>query len=596
MPDFIFCSDPGKQKQFPDLYARYFDEALGGEAILFQGPWGAILTSGSLYDGFWPFEDEGHIVVVHGGPLINIPDRPEVTGRDRYSRLILDEIRQRAPVDWFHAIGGPFALLVVDKKAKQVRLVSDLMGLLPLFALEDGSDWIVSTKLTPISRLAPTRAALDPVAACEFVLHGSTAFPHCLFSGVRRILPGVEIMRDDESRSRERRYWSPAEENPFRDIREAADVLRDTLVENVARVVHGKKVGMFLSGGEDSRTIMAATPAPTDVQCFTLADEFNREASIAQKAAAIAGRPWFLGKRSPDHYIKDLDYGCRVIGSEVCLDKMHFLGMPAEFNLLGYDAVVGGTFSDFLLKGYAASTVDHKIRGFRIWPSREMDTNERGMYVTTEAYIHDMNSYLSGDFVAQIGQRKRDHFEFIRTVRPASAAEWWNIWPASQTSGSDQFLQTTRCFRSYEPFNMNNLVALGSAVPLSWKLNRRLFHRAFHGTLGRLGWQPHPDGWLPALGNWGNVTAGVAVGGSRLVRKVFSRKAPINDYSWPLWSTLVHRPLFHSIAEEYRPEFSALTGGFLHGADDLLLGDVLEGTQKLRLLQVLHTVRETRGG
>ena len=596
MPDFIYCSDPGSKSRFAEIHDRYFDSRLTGEAIVCAGRWGAVLTSGSLYEGFQPFEDEDHVAVVHGGPVLNLPGEPETTGPDRYTRALLTEALRGPDVDWFRLVGGPFALLIVDKQSGRVRLVSDVLGMMPIFSLQDGEHWIAATKLTPINRLAPTRAPLDPLSACEFVLHGSVAFPHCVYAGVQRVLPGLELDRAPDGRLEQRTYWSPGEENPYRNIDEAAEDLRDTMLENVRRVVTGRRVGMFLSGGEDSRTVMAATPRDTDVQCFTLADTFNRESRIAEKAAKIGRRPWILGQRHPDHYIKDFDYGCRVIGSETCLDKMHFLGMPEEIDLLAYDAVVGGTFSDFLLQGYSAPTVEHRFHGFRIWPSREMDRERADARISVAAYTRRMERHLTTDFAAGVCQRQRAHFEFIRTLRPSSATEWWNIWPASQTSGSDQFLQTTRCFRSYEPFNMNNIVAIGCAVPLDWKLNRRLFHRSFHGVLGRLGWFPHPDGWLPALGNWGNICAGVGIGGTRFVRKAFRKKLAVSDYSWPIWAQLVQRPLFRSLAEEYKPEFPALAEAFRSDVDSLLFGDGLEATQKLRLLQTLHNVRESRRG
>lgn len=54
-----------------------------------------------------------------------------------------------------------------------------------------------------------------------------------------------------------------------------------------------------------------------------------------------------------------------------------------------------------------------------------------------------------------------------------------------------------RLFRSYEPFLGNGVVRISSAVPVGWKLNRKLFNRAMRPFLKQSRFIVHGDGWFP---------------------------------------------------------------------------------------------------
>jgi len=50
---------------------------------------------------------------------------------------------------------------------------------------------------------------------------------------------------------------------------------------------------------------------------------------------------------------------------------------------------------------------------------------------------------------------------------------------------------------SYEPFLGNGVVRISSAVPVGWKLNRKLFNRAMRPFLKQSRFIVHGDGWFP---------------------------------------------------------------------------------------------------
>jgi asparagine synthetase B (glutamine-hydrolysing) len=595
MSDFIYTSDPAQADRLAEIYARYFDSELGGPAYQVAGNWGAVLACGDLYEGFQPYEEPALLMIVFGGPLLNLAAAVNTNGPNGMTRALLAASREDPHFDWHAHVGGPFAAVTVDKGTGTVRVVTDSLGVLPVFRAGRGSACVFGTKLTPVAHLSPGGASVDEVAACEFVLHGKVAFPHTLYNGVERLAPGLDCTRDPSGRWRERTYWRPLEENRYSGIDEAARDLSDRIVENVSRIVAGRpRIAAFLSGGEDSRTLLATLPPGLEVHCFTVADYLNREARTARRAASMSGHSWVLAQRSADHYIKNFDYACRVVGSETCLDQLHFLGLPQTLGLGTFEAVLSGTCADYLFKGYTVDMIERKIRGFKVWPSRETPVTERGVYPHFEHHMAALSAILTAEPADAIAQRNWRHIELVRTFRPRSVAEWRRIWPASQESGMCQLIQTTRCFRSYVPFIMNNIIDISCSVPVAWKLNRRLYHRAFHKLVGRLGWMQHADGWFPALGVWGNIAAAVPMGGFRLMERAVRKREAGGDYAWPVWLSLTRRPLFHGLVEEFRDEFTPLAGCFRQDEEALFAGDSLLPTQKLRLLQVLFYLREAR--
>lgn len=64
---------------------------------------------------------------------------------------------------------------------------------------------------------------------------------------------------------------------------------------------------------------------------------------------------------------------------------------------------------------------------------------------------------------------------------------------------------TRRLFSSYEPYLCKEVVKLFAAAPASWKLNRRLFRKAFHPYLSKSIWIRHGDGRLPYFPWWVNM-------------------------------------------------------------------------------------------
>lgn len=157
-----------------------------------------------------------------------------------------------------------------------------------------------------------------------------------------------------------------------------------------------------------------------------------------------------------------------------------------------YPAVFGGYLSDSLLKGYYA----HKSalrRRFKVLPDRFVEGETRSKPIKT--------NYFSSEVLDELGERRRTHLDVVRKFRPATVHEWFVLWPATMRQAIPNHCCNRRLFASYEVFMSHEVLKVSASVPTDWKLNRKLFHKAFKDCLRQSKWVFHSDGRLPYFGS-----------------------------------------------------------------------------------------------
>jgi hypothetical protein len=157
-------------------------------------------------------------------------------------------------------------------------------------------------------------------------------------------------------------------------------------------------------------------------------------------------------------------------------------------------------------------------------------------------------------------------------------------------SGMSNVYVNRRLFRSYEPFLCKEAVKIGAAVPVGWKLNRRLFNRAAKPFLEKSKWIMHGDGRLPYFSWWTNMPVQFCVWSWRLLRRVsgFHRS---NQGSWTDWKLLFINPAWESTMATLcdTPVLDDLMkpgAGFAQ----LMIGNELTDAQRLNLAQLCQVL------
>lgn len=489
LSDFVFSKNPRLQGTLSKSFKAIYQNDLP-EIIEFHGRWGSLAVSKNLYKGFQPYENDKHIVVVIGGPLLMFENntflKNEKTGNEGtkavYKRWLQNQL------SWDDDLSGPFVVLIIDKETGEFSCITDVMSFIPVFILIDNDNIMLSTHVDALANAGDQSTMIDDVSVADFILNGIVTFPHTFYVNIKQLNPASEY-RYKQNTFNSNYYWLPKEEFKYQSIEHAATDLRKAITTYVDKILDNtKNIAQFISGGEDSRTLAGLLTSVPNRKAFIFLDQMNREGSAAKKAAYAYGANFQLFTRSKFHYLDILPACTDLVGSGSEYIHAHTYGFHEICKLDQFDAVFGGLFSDALLKGARIK----KIKGSNRLPF--IPQIKRKSY---KPFGTISNGVIKDEILREVDHRRKTHFEFLESIRNDSAAEWFELWPSSQNFNIPNLHANRRLFRSFEPFMATEVVKISAKVPQKWKLNRKLFHCFAKPYLKQTKWLLHSEGRLP---------------------------------------------------------------------------------------------------
>jgi len=310
---------------------------------------------------------------------------------------------------------------------------------------------------------------------------------------------------------------------------------------------------------------------------YVFLDSFNREGEIAQKATEGYGVNFKFYVRKPSHYLDIWPFAGMLLGRGYDPFHLHNYGLHKLCNLLQYPAVFGGYYSDALLKG--SRVRKHKINALLPFFPK---IKKRG-FSQTHALMSEALGKRDNE---ELRHRHLSHYNRIAAIRPESANEWFELWPASMNLTMSYYNGNRRLFRSYEPYLAHEIVKIAAAVPQQWKLNRRLFHAMAKPLLRKTKHLLHGEGWMPYYPWYANF---FIHGLTRVKRRIESQIGHIKGHQgpWGDWQKLFNSRGWKNFQDKICPTGDDLFGVFQESAGKLMAGKKLTQIQKLHLLQVL---------
>jgi len=155
-------------------------------------------------------------------------------------------------------MNGMFAFAIWDEREGRLLLARDRLGIKPLLYSISGRRLAFASELQALMRSGLVEPKISLEALDEYLTFLYVGSPQTMVSGVRKLAPGHVLIFDGEG-VRTRRYWHPAmHRGKARDLEETTEKLRELLGDSVRkRLVADVEVGVFLSGGMDSSTVVA---------------------------------------------------------------------------------------------------------------------------------------------------------------------------------------------------------------------------------------------------------------------------------------------------------------------------------------------------
>lgn len=491
----------------------------------------------------------------------------------------------------FDRLNGTFA--IVSAGATGLNIVTDPLGFTQVFAGQDRGGQIVAlgTHADLVAVLCGSSEEVDLVSIAQFLLHGHCTFPHTMHARVKELLPGAVHTLSPRADGRPRLvhtpYWMPpAEIRHDADETELVQTLRKTFVAAVADRCRQGRVGVALSGGLDSRLVMAAVPAERECLGLTLCDTVNREVRTARAVAAAYGRSWQPLVRGTDYVGATVVDIVRLVGLECEFVHAHLLGFADQITAQ-VRVLFTGDLLDTLLRAYTASDFDRRPRLAGILP---------GSYEKIPFdYVRPPSDFdsrvLTREVLEGVVERRRSVFERNRHEERGSMAEWLKNYPFRHWVE----VATWAAHRRVLPLRLvgadRRLLDFAFRCPVELKLGNRVFLKAAHGLYGKGSRVPSAnDGVRPGSGHWSRLVQRAvrkSQDGTTRVLERLGRKGPV-QHSWHDYQRYWRESrVLAQLMEEYEPQLAELGGGLFRGdATGLLRREALHWCDGFRLLQL----------
>ncbi len=251
-----------------------------------------------LLTGDQPLSNEsGDVTLVFNGEIYNYRElREELLRRGHRFKthsdgeVIVHLYEERGP-DFVRELNGMFSIALWDDRAKRLVLARDRAGEKPLYYWQRDHTLVFASEIKALFEYPGIGRSLDREALDQYFFYGYFPTPRSVYGEIKK-LPAAHRLVAECGRMRLEAYWRledslrPPGRPPVTPREEQALVaeLRGRLREaSVSRLVSDVPLGVFLSGGIDSSTIVATMSelTPGNVNTFSVAfpdKTFNEEA------------------------------------------------------------------------------------------------------------------------------------------------------------------------------------------------------------------------------------------------------------------------------------------------------------------------------
>jgi asparagine synthase (glutamine-hydrolysing) len=224
----------------------------------------------------------------HGDSTANAK---RLDGRDASTARYLLNLYEETGTAILPRLNGWFAGVLVDLRNRTTLLFNDRFGLHRVYYLEDRGSFAFSSEAKALLSIRPEARRIDARALGEFVAFGSVFKNRTLFPNVF-VLPGGSAWTfGGPTDINKRQYFDPAtwEQQPLLDDEAFYTSLKTTFSRILPTYFRShESVGISLTGGLDTRLIMAARPPLAEPPaCYTYGG-FYRDCFDVQAARDVA--------------------------------------------------------------------------------------------------------------------------------------------------------------------------------------------------------------------------------------------------------------------------------------------------------------------
>jgi len=195
---------------------------------------------------------------------------------------------------FFEKLNGLFSGLLIDKRQKKAVLFNDRYRIERIYYYEEDGDFYFASEAKALLRILPQTRAFDEEGVAQFLALGCTLNSRTLFRGVQ-LLPSASVWSFEDGKCYKREYFSHEswEAQSALSVESYESEFQETFQRILPRYVESDaKVGISLTGGLDTRMIMACLPKTNpSYTSYTFVGQngLTLDARLAARIAASLG-------------------------------------------------------------------------------------------------------------------------------------------------------------------------------------------------------------------------------------------------------------------------------------------------------------------
>lgn len=206
---------------------------------------------------------------------------------------------------WVVELNGLFSGLLIDRSRRRAILFNDRYGVERIYVHQTADATYFASEAKALLRVLPATRSFDDDGVADFLTFGCALEGKTLFRGIR-LLEGGSLWTFEEDNCRKRTYFTPAEweSQPTLSADDFQSEFQTKFKSALPRYLCSEsRIGISLTGGLDTRMIMACLPAlTTPPVCYTYAGlrGHTLDARISARVASECGLDHRVLRIGPD--------------------------------------------------------------------------------------------------------------------------------------------------------------------------------------------------------------------------------------------------------------------------------------------------------
>lgn len=244
------------------------------------------------------YSSEKDILITFNGEIYNYRElRKELTNRQyKFNSNSDTEVLIYGYKAWgidllLKKIKGMFAFALWDKKIDDIFMVRDRFGMKPLYYYQDHNQFVFASELKAIVKDVSIKKEINKDALADYFIYSYVPSPNCIWEGFKKLPPANYLIYNiNTHKTSIHEYWALGIGKKVEKEETIQFNINNLLKQSVKdHLVSDVPVGMFLSGGYDSTTVlMQANDLGYSPNTFSLGFE-KSERSEHLIANTIAG-------------------------------------------------------------------------------------------------------------------------------------------------------------------------------------------------------------------------------------------------------------------------------------------------------------------